>query len=93
MKVEEWHQMAMLLSRKNLDRLEKWANKNFMKLNKKKHKLLCLGKRNPRHQDMLAASQLKAALQKRTWVPAGHQLKCVSNVPLPLRNYQYPRLH
>lgn len=35
---------------RNLDRLEKWAGKNFKKFNKEKSKILYLGRKKPRHQ-------------------------------------------
>ena len=43
-----------------LDRLEKWADKNFMKF-----KVLPLGRHNPRHQYMLGATQLESSLAEK----------------------------
>lgn len=49
----------------DLDRPEKWDDRNFMKLNKEKPKVPLLGTNNPRHQDILVASQLESSLAER----------------------------
>lgn len=38
---------------RDLDRMEKWAGKNFMKFSQGKCKVLHLGRNSPMHQDML----------------------------------------
>ena len=43
---------------KDLDRLEKWADRNLMQFNKGKCKLLHLGRNKPMHQYMLGAKWL-----------------------------------
>ncbi|KAK4830024.1 hypothetical protein QYF61_008287 [Mycteria americana] len=45
---------------RDLDRLEKWADKNLMKYNMEKCKVLHMGKNDPRHQYMLGAMQLES---------------------------------
>jgi len=43
---------------RDLNRMEKWADRNFMKFKKGKCKVLQQGRNNPRHQYMLGASWL-----------------------------------
>jgi len=45
-------------SQRDLSRLAKRAERNLMKFNKEKCKVLHLQRNNPRHQDMLGAAQL-----------------------------------
>jgi len=47
---------------RDLDRLENSAERNLIKFNKEKCKILHLGRNNPRHQHMLWAERWKAAL-------------------------------
>lgn len=57
-----------------LDWLEQWANKNLMKCNKDKCKVLHLGKHDPEVQDRLESTQWGAALSKWTFrAPGGQQ--------------------
>lgn len=41
-------------------------HENLMKLNQEKCKVMNLGRNNPRHQDMLEATQLESSLTERT---------------------------
>ncbi|PKU29215.1 rna-directed dna polymerase from mobile element jockey-like [Limosa lapponica baueri] len=50
---------------KDLDRLEKWADRNLMKFNKGKCQVLHLGRNNPIHQHMLQAAQLESSLAEK----------------------------
>ncbi|GAB0209293.1 mitochondrial enolase superfamily member 1 [Grus japonensis] len=49
----------------DLDRLEEWANKNLMKFNKDKCKVLHLGKHNPRVQHRLGSTWLESSSVER----------------------------
>ncbi|KAK4821756.1 hypothetical protein QYF61_000817 [Mycteria americana] len=44
---------------RDLNRLEKWADRYLVKFNKEKCKVLHLGRNNPMHQYMLGATQLQ----------------------------------
>ncbi|KAK4824376.1 hypothetical protein QYF61_014036 [Mycteria americana] len=50
---------------RDLDRLEKWDDRNLMKLNKEKCEVLHLGRNNPMHQYMLGATQLESSLAEK----------------------------
>lgn len=54
---------------KDLERLEKWAYGNFMRLNKEKCKVLHLGRNSPRHQ-----YTLEATCREGPACPGGHQV-------------------
>lgn len=43
--------------KRDLDRMKKWADRNFMKFNKEKCKVMNLGRDKSRHQDMPVADQ------------------------------------
>ena len=45
---------------RDLGRLERWAHKTFMKFIMERSRILTLGRNNPRHQDMLGATQLES---------------------------------
>ncbi|GAB0181976.1 hypothetical protein GRJ2_000662900 [Grus japonensis] len=49
----------------DLDRLEEWANKNLMKFNKDKCKVLHLGKHNPGAQHKLGSTQMGSSSVER----------------------------
>jgi len=53
---QAWKAARSLLK---LDGLEKWINKNLIKFNKVKGRVLQLGRKNSRHQDMLGATQME----------------------------------
>ncbi|KAJ7408684.1 hypothetical protein WISP_119109 [Willisornis vidua] len=46
---------------RDLDRLEKWADRNLMKFSKGKCKVLDLGRNNPIHQHMLGTIQMESS--------------------------------
>ena len=50
---------------RDLHRLKKWAGRNRTKFNKRKYKVLPLGRNNPRHQYMLGANQLERSLAEK----------------------------
>jgi len=52
---------------RDLDGLEKWANRYFAKFSKEKCKVLQLVTNNPMHQYMLGAPSWKVAWQKGVW--------------------------
>ena len=47
---------------RDLDSLEKWLNKNLMKFNKEKRKVLLVGRNNPMNQYILSADHLESSL-------------------------------
>ncbi|GAB0184934.1 hypothetical protein GRJ2_000958700 [Grus japonensis] len=49
----------------DLDRLEEWANKNLMKFNKDKCKVLHLGKHNPGLQHRMGSTCLESSSVER----------------------------
>ena len=68
----------------DLSRLEKWADRNLMKFNNEKCKVLLLGRNNPMHQYMLGAIQLENSLAESILgVLVDTELIWTSNVPLP----------
>ncbi|PKU28444.1 rna-directed dna polymerase from mobile element jockey-like [Limosa lapponica baueri] len=68
-----------------LDRLEKWVDRNLMKFNKDKCKVLHLGRNNSMHQYLFGADQLESSLtEKALGVPVDTKLTMI-NVPLQQR--------
>ena len=55
---------------RDLDRLEKWADRNLMQFSKGKCKVLHLGRNNPRHQYMLGDAQLENSLEEKDLGPS-----------------------
>jgi len=49
----------------DVNRLEKWAVRNLMKINNKKCTVLHLGHKSPRHQYMLGATQMENSLTEK----------------------------
>jgi len=50
---------------KDLNRLEKWADRNLMKFNKGKCKVLHLGSNNSMNHSMLGTTQLKSSFAEK----------------------------
>ncbi|KAK4827311.1 hypothetical protein QYF61_016561 [Mycteria americana] len=50
---------------RDLNSLEEWADRNLMKFNEEKCKVLPLGRNNPRHQVMLGDTQLESSLARK----------------------------
>ena len=57
--------MIRAAMQRDLIRLEKWADRNLMKFNKGKYRVLHLGRNNPRHQHMLGTAQLESTLAEK----------------------------
>ncbi|PKU33816.1 leiomodin-3 [Limosa lapponica baueri] len=63
----------------DLERLEEWADKNLMKFNKDKCKILHLGKHNPGAQHRLGPTQLgSSSVEGGCGGPGGQQARCLT---------------
>ncbi|GAB0175600.1 mitochondrial enolase superfamily member 1 [Grus japonensis] len=76
---------------RDLNRLEKWADRKFMQFNKGNCKVLHLGRNNLRHQCMLGATQLdKSVEEKDLGVLMATKL---NKIPCSKEEKWYPVLH
>ncbi|KAK4811273.1 hypothetical protein QYF61_023325 [Mycteria americana] len=77
---------------RDLDRLEKWADRNLMKFSNDKYKVLHLGRNNPMHQYLLGADQLESSLAEKvlqrrptaSWAALGEALPADREVIFPI---------
>ena len=66
---------------RDLDRMEKWADRNLMKFNQEKCKVLHLWRNDPVHQDVLEATSAgKQLCRKGPRSPGGLQVEHESAV-------------
>lgn len=64
---------------RDMDKLEEWANRNLMKLNRGKCKALHLGRKNAWQQDRLIA---RSSAEKALWVVADSKLSMTQQCAL-----------
>ena len=84
------HQSATIQS--DVDRLENWAERNFVKFHKGKCQVLRLGRNNPRHQHVLRSNQQESSsAEKDLGVLVDNKL--TMSHQCSKKSQQYPGLH
>lgn len=80
------------ITHRDLDRLQKWADRNPAKTDNGECEVLHLKRNNPKHQYMLGADQLQNTFAETNSRVFGGQ-RVIKQVPLRQRRQQYPGLY